>query len=316
MVVFLQQSYKPFFSFDECAGNAVCLSSGLLFENYEIGWHEHDFFELNVVLDGRGTHFVHDRRFAVRRGDVFVIPPGYRHGYANDEGLSVYHLIIRPIFFAKYHHELSMLREYIQLFQVEPTLRREGRRFAWFLKLDDRDLEQLDCYLKAVLRESSDLSPEAPLTVNYLTLCLITLLCRHYRQQRANTPETEAVRLPLFRAVLNSISYMYEHYTKSISLDELFGVAGLSRPTFMRLFKVVTGTSPISFLNEYRVTTAKRMLLETSMTVTDIGYAVGFYDTPHFVRTFKKCVRMTPAVYRRMYVKERDDRMSDMDERP
>ena len=47
---------------------------------------------------------------------------------------------------------------------------------------------------------------------------------------------------------------------------------------------------------------AARQLLETSsMLVADIATACGFYDQSHFIRTFKRIRRQTPAQYRRAH---------------
>ena len=58
--------------------------------NYNIGMHTHDFWELNIVLNGTGGHYIGKNRFEIKAGDVFIIPPNIQHGYFNLSGLNVY----------------------------------------------------------------------------------------------------------------------------------------------------------------------------------------------------------------------------------
>src|SRR5687767_11262281 len=71
----------------------------MLYRDYQIPWHWHDFTELNLVVSGSGEHYVDDRAFAVEAGDVFVIPTRVRHAYRQREHLDVYHLLLHERFF-------------------------------------------------------------------------------------------------------------------------------------------------------------------------------------------------------------------------
>ena len=67
----------------------------LLYRNYSIAPHSHDFYEINVVVNGKGIHTIEDNNISVSRGSVFVIPPMVVHGYSHTENLDVYHLLIK-----------------------------------------------------------------------------------------------------------------------------------------------------------------------------------------------------------------------------
>ncbi|UVI29545.1 AraC family transcriptional regulator [Paenibacillus spongiae] len=289
-----------FFTFDNCAAFPGRSTSGILHKKYNIEFHEHDFYEINIVTKGGGVHYVNKRCFEIAEGDVFVIPPGYQHAYSNKEDLTVYHLIIREGFFTKHHHELSALPEYVMMFRVEPTLRKD-HEFVSFLKLNDSQSEELKPLLSKVLLESEQHHQETSLTLNYLTLSVITLLCRYYREQHSNFMGQKSNTDSLYHSITNSISFIYQNYMNVISLEDLLRVSSMSRSTFMRVFKIATGTSANQFINEYRVNCSKRMILDTNLSITEIGVAVGFYDSSHFVRTFKKICGITPMNYRRLY---------------
>jgi AraC-like DNA-binding protein len=91
---------------------------------------------------------------------------------------------------------------------------------------------------------------------------------------------------------------MWDRYNEPLTLAELADAAILSRFYFSRVFRVVTGTTPGRFLTAVRLYKAKNMLLETSMTVTDISYQVGYNSLGTFTSRFTRSVGISPARYR------------------
>ncbi len=64
----------------------------------------------------------------------------------------------------------------------------------------------------------------------------------------------------------------------------------------MRL--TVGGTSLIEYVNSLRVESAKRLLLDTALTVGEVGHRVGFNDSNYLVRVFTRLVGVSPGRYR------------------
>ncbi|MHC4886883.1 MAG: AraC family ligand binding domain-containing protein, partial [Planctomycetota bacterium] len=89
-------------------------------QDYEIGGHTHDFVEVNIVIRGKGSHWVRDRSFPVRAGDTFVVPPRVRHGYSEGENLDVIHILIHPAYLTQYAGSLTRQPGYTMLFTVDP----------------------------------------------------------------------------------------------------------------------------------------------------------------------------------------------------
>lgn len=75
-------------------------------------------------------------------------------------------------------------------------------------------------------------------------------------------------------------------------------MAVFSRFYFSRVFRSITGTSPGRFLTAIRLYKAKNLLLETTMSVTDISYQVGYNSPGTFSSRFTRSVGVSPARYR------------------
>ena len=100
-------------------------------------------------------------------------------------------------------------------------------------------------------------------------------------------------------AVERAIDCIWERYGEPLSLAEIAKAAILSRFHFSRMFKEATGVSPGRFLSAVRIYNAKRMLVTTSMNVTDISFAVGFNSLGSFTNHFTDSVGVSPSRFRR-----------------
>ena len=74
--------------------------------------------------------------------------------------------------------------------------------------------------------------------------------------------------------------------------------AGMSRTRFIHVFRDVAGVTPHRYVIELRTSHAARLLLGTSMPVTDICFDSGFGSMPSFHTAFRAAYGMTPSAYR------------------
>lgn len=96
-----------------------------------------------------------------------------------------------------------------------------------------------------------------------------------------------------------AISYIRQNYNQPITLDELAQISRLSKFYFIKIFQQFTGSTPYQFLNLTRINQAKRMLLETNLSVNEIALATGFSDVKNFIYAFKKTAQTTPLKFRK-----------------
>jgi AraC family transcriptional regulator len=101
-------------------------------------------------------------------------------------------------------------------------------------------------------------------------------------------------------AVDRAIECIWERYSEPLSLTEIAESALLSRFYFARLFRDTTGITPGRFLAAIRIHHAKRLLLNTSMNITDISFAVGYNSLGSFTKYFTTSVGVSPGRFRRL----------------
>ncbi len=99
-------------------------------------------------------------------------------------------------------------------------------------------------------------------------------------------------------AVERAIAYMKGHLTEPLDLDQLAGVAAVSKFHLVRVFGEMTGISPRYFLACLRIQRAKELLLTPNASVTDVCFEVGYTSLGSFSNTFRELVGLTPEALR------------------
>ena len=94
------------------------------------------------------------------------------------------------------------------------------------------------------------------------------------------------------------ISFISSHYTERITLNDISQATFYSAAYCENEFKKTTGKSIINYLIDVRVSAAKKLLAESSMSCARIATAVGFDDANYFSRIFKKRTGYSPLKYR------------------
>jgi len=96
-------------------------------------------------------------------------------------------------------------------------------------------------------------------------------------------------------------NYVKENYNRQISLDDVSKKITMNKESFCRFFKKTFRKSFFEFINEYKISMATKMLINTDLTASEIGYEVGYNNLSFFNRQFNKFVKMSPSKYRKMY---------------
>ena len=99
-------------------------------------------------------------------------------------------------------------------------------------------------------------------------------------------------------SVLDAVSYINLHYNEKITLDDIAAVQKYEISSFCRLFRTIMGVTPHSFLLQYRVKNAQKLLENTGLPINQIGEQCGMTDAKSFSRIFKHYTGMTPSQYR------------------
>lgn len=235
--------------------------------------HWHDEYLICAVTGGAGYLDYPGASHFTPRGTLFVVAPGEVHAnVACEEGCS----------FRSVYVPVAVMRQVAERwsagsFPVFPTVPiTHAATIRSFL-----ELHAVMDHLGASCMERGGL----------LLRFLSELIARHATEAVAPLPagrESAAVR--------RAKEFLDEHYEDSVSLDDLARLTRLSPFYLHRSFCRQTGIPPHAYQMQVRIARAK-MLLQQSLSLSEVALHAGFSDQSHFTRHFKRLVGVTPARY-------------------
>lgn len=247
-------------------------------------WHFHPEYELVYIEGTNGTRHVGNHISEYSDSDLVLIGSNIPHlnfdyGVKTDYEKVVLH--IQPSFKERVLNEAPELSEIHQLFErsqqgiafLGETKKHVGHRMKSFHQLYgfDQFIEVLQLF--QALAQSNE----------YL------LLHDQPYINRYNKKAQERLR--------RVYAFIDDHYQQKIEVDTVASLCNLTKSAFCRYFRQVTGQTFIGFLNHYRISQAKRLLM-MGKSVSEACYDSGFESLSYFNRMFKRVAGENPGRFR------------------
>lgn len=217
----------------------------------------------------------------VEPGAITLVPAGVAGSWATEGPIAFAHLYVQP----------KMVDR-----AVQEDFDRDPRSVA-LLDFVGRDSPLLSALLLGMMDQVASPSFASRLVLDTLLHTLvIRLLC-----QCSTLPQVSRVAphsLPP-RRLRRVLDFIEANLTADIALDDLAGVAGGSRYHFSRAFRDATGIPPYRYLVNRRIEAAKAMLLEDTLSITEVAVRCGFNSQSHFAAMFRQVFGTSPGRFRR-----------------
>ena len=126
------------------------------------------------------------------------------------------------------------------------------------------------------------------------------LVCHlHESLAEHDAPAADGARMRRNQRIKEILSYIREHFTEKITLDEIAKHLHLSTTECCRFFKKNMNCTLFEYITEYRLSKSMELLEHTDLPVSQIAYESGFGSSSYFIEKFRKNVGMTPAAFRK-----------------
>ena len=219
------------------------------------------------------------------------------HGYLNNENLNVFHALIRSAFLERYFQELQSLPGFTLLFEISPYIAKSNAGSISF-RMNEESFSEIVPDIDALVSLNNDPYKGKHVHASARMLCLLAILSSKVYDAKRNIIQAQN---PNTQIVLESIEYIRTNSEQDLSVEELVKRSNMSRSTYTRIFKELTGCMPRAFLLRCRVTNAKRLLSYTNMPMASIAQECGFFDSSHFIRIFTRQEGISPSAYRQLH---------------
>lgn len=251
--------------------------------------HKHNAWELYYVIHGYGTRMAGDTLQPFSAGDVVLIPPSMHHYWeyapaSADRDGCIHYLMVA------FSH--SLITKCMEIF---PELRNRLTNFRFpvnALKYGPKSSH----VIRKMLSQMNDTDELGRLCEMFRLLPTIFNSSDHIFAGKPIQIERDVRRMQQI------CTYVMAHYVHTITLDEIASEVGMNRSAFCSYFKRCKKMTFSQFVTQYRLNTACELLKHSQKQVSEICFAVGFNDVPHFNRVFKESQGMTPKEYRKRYI--------------
>ncbi|WP_080240739.1 AraC family transcriptional regulator [Spirosoma rigui] len=296
----------------------------LIEPHFDPNWHFHPHYQLFLVVEGTGTRFIGDSIKPFGPGDLVFLGPNLPHLWRSDQayfaksdkltnppdespsaspplvarGIVVYFSenFLGEAFFAK--QEMMALRHLLELArqglewtgtirdQAEASLKKMAGQPVGF----GRILSLLN-----LLNDLSNTSSFRLLTSPGYTNTMKAADTDEPGSTTTERPERAYRRMQLVH------DYVLSHFTDDLSLDTVADLAGMTAPAFCRYFKAHANKTFSCFVSEVRIGHACKLLMNGSLSITQISFDSGFRTLSNFNRQFKEITGQTPSKYVKTY---------------
>lgn len=147
--------------------------------------------------------------------------------------------------------------------------------------LDEADIERLNRGVAAIMSKGLFNTTE---TLTHIEAAL----ARH-----------QALGSPTRRLIRRAMGFIHAHYAEPLTREQIASHVHFSPDYLTDCFRQEQGVTPMAYLNRYRICQARKLLENSDLTITRVALAVGFSESAHFTRMFRREVGMTPRAYRR-----------------
>ncbi len=255
------------------------------YEEYPAHWHA----PLEIIMPISNTYHVNccKVKYALREGDLLIINPGIVHSMDASPGR-------RLIFQADFTllHGIKDLES--TLSYISPAL----------LVTSEQSPETHEKIYQLMIEIADEYFSEAPLSEASIYAKLIEIFVL---VGRSYSPDTRLLNSSAIKhqeyteRFLSICTYINDHCTDDLTLDDVANLSGFSKYHFSRLFKQFTNISFYKYLNIKRIETAEKLLIDKNLTITDAALRCGFSSLSAFIRMFKIIKGCTPTEFKTTY---------------
>lgn len=247
--------------------------------------HKHPALEIVIPVDNGYKYIADGRNFRLNAGDILFIPPNILHEIdCETEGARFIYLF--DISFVKSFFDYKDLAEFMR----EPRLVNPNTYPENYTQIYDQFMRINDLYFLY-----NNIVLEMPIYSHLLSI--FGMLARTSSRVTPISIENARQRDSYIK-FKSLITYINTHYMDNITLEYAATFIGFSKYHFSRLFKEYTDTTFYEYLTNRRIQSAKVLLNDESLSITDVAFKTGFNNLTSFCRAFQKAVKCSPSEYR------------------
>jgi len=248
--------------------------------------HRHDFFEVLYLQKGSGFHVIDGNKYEIKPPCVFFMSPGQAHKLELSHDIEGYIFIFTADFYLLNRSNQNSLIEFPFFY----TIHQDNPPLLLEKESDTRFLETLFRQSIAEIQQVGDYTPEMMRSI--LDLILTTCAARYQVGENLLNKGKGQILVKRFFHLVE------ENYQKNLSLSDYAALIGITPSHLTQTVKLLTGKTSTQIVKAKQLLEIKRLLVHTSLNVSEIANQLNFEDQSYFTKFFKRETGITPMRYR------------------
>lgn len=232
-------------------------------------------YQLLYIAAGQGHFFINGQEHVVSAGNIVVYLPGQpqEYVYFKDDKTDVYWV----------HFTGSDVERIIDYYNI-----RLSENIIYIGTSPD-----YQWLFGQIIQEMQLCRPRFEELISLLLRNIFILISRNLiGANRADNSLENEVEL--------AMHYFRENYRSEVNVEDYALSRGMSASNFYRVFKQISGSTPLQFILKLRLSNAQNLLENSNLTIAEIASAVGYENPLYFSRLFNKHIGVSPSEYRKM----------------
>ena len=248
--------------------------------------HRHDFFEVLYLKKGSGFHVIDGNNYEIKPPCVFFMSRGQAHKLELSQDIEGYLFIFTADFYLLNRADQNRLIEFpffYTIHQDNPPLQLENESDIRFLE---------DLFRKGIAEISNQKGYSVEMLRSILDLILTTCASRYQAPENLMNKGKGQILVKRFFHLLE------ENHHQNLSLNEYARMIGVTPNHLTQTIKLFTGKTSSEIIKDKQLLEIKRLLVHTSLSVSEIAAQLNFDDQSYFTKFFKRETGLTPFQFR------------------
>lgn len=244
-------------------------------------YHCHDHLELAFIISGKGKYKIDGKMYDVQEGDLLIFNPGcYHQAFIADLATPTYEFFVAASDFCLEGMKPNSIEmASVPLYRTGPDLKQKLMRICTSMCAENDEFKVGRYYMMQ----------------SYMIQYMLNII-RDEQLPGAPGGHVAFESINKHKIVEEIILYFEEHYMEKISLELISENMYVSPFYISKIFKLVTGDTPIRYLINIRLDKAKELIEKGSdLSIKEVADRVGYDDAYHFSKLFKKRFGVSPS---------------------
>lgn len=251
--------------------------------------HRIQYYAILFILKGSGQHYIDFKSYSYREGSIIFISREQVHRFERNVDREAYFLVFT--------------KEFLEKSSLGSNLMQQLSLYSYHLYAPVLQLlpSQMDVFTELVMRIKKEYdAPDDTFTEEIIQSSLKIFLCIAERLRKSNSD----VQQPLSRSQLEFLEFrelLQVHLPIERQVQFYARALSVSTRTLNRMTREIMQQTAKSYINELAVIEMKRLLMNTTLSIKEIAFKIGFEEPTNFVKYFKSVAGVTPIAFRKQY---------------